>query len=154
MVSRISIATGLDDWVFQNRTEGGLIVWYMDGAQRIGTETISGGSGTLWRLEAVIDMNSDSHPDFVWQNTVNANLAIWRMNGPTLSQAIAIPDPIAPVWKLENAMDLDHDGHPDLIFKHRTDGRQYVWYMSGITRVGAAPLGSVSSAWSLRHSGD
>lgn len=145
---------GLDDWVFQKRDVGGIIVWYMDGGQRIGSASISGSSSTLWRLAAVADMNSDGDPDFVWQNNVSGNLAAWYMDGPVNGQAVSFLNPISAVWNLESVHDLDHDGDPDLVFRHKNDGRTYAWYLNGITRVGAAPLSSASTSWDIRHSED
>lgn len=144
---------GLDDWVFQNTAQGGVIVWYMDGNQRIGTDTISGSNSTAWRLAAVVDMNSDSHADFVWQHTATGNLAVWYMDNEVASQTDLFSDAVSSSWKLESVHDLDHDGHPDLVFEHQ-DGRQYAWYLDGITRTGTAPLRSVYSTWEIRHSGD
>jgi len=144
---------GLDDWIFQSTTGGGIYVWYMDGSQRLGHGSISGNNNPAWRLAAVTDMNSDSHADFIWQHTSNGNIGIWYMDGSAISQVNLFPNTVSAIWKIESVHDLDHDGHPDLVFQHQ-DGRQYAWYLDGITRTGTAPILAVSNDWEIRHSGD
>ena len=73
---------GKADLVWQERMSNRLSVWYMNGARKIGGQSLNPSSiAGNWRIVAVQDMNGDGRPDLVWQEMTSNRLSVWYMNG-------------------------------------------------------------------------
>jgi len=73
---------GRADIVWQNKTEGWLAVWWLDGTTVINTQflSISKQTDPNWTIVGVGDVNGDRRADLLWQYT-DGTLATWWLNG-------------------------------------------------------------------------
>jgi hypothetical protein len=74
------------DFVWRHQVTGGLLVWFMDNATRIGETptTPAALADTRWKLVATGDYNLDLRNDFVWRHDDSGENVIWFMNGAAL----------------------------------------------------------------------
>ena len=90
---------GHDDLVWQNKADGRVSAWLMNGLQKVDAELLSipQVSDLNWRVRAVADANGDGRADIFWQHQTRGLVAVWLMNGfdvldGSLIQAPAITD--------------------------------------------------------------
>jgi hypothetical protein len=79
---------GKPDLLWQNRTTGGVSVWYMNGISKISSEwIIQSHPDPAWRIVGAADLNKDGQTDLVWQHRLDGRLAAWLMNGLKLGSS-------------------------------------------------------------------
>ena len=87
---------GKADIVWQNKVNGGLGVWYLNGATVIDTKALSivSASSLSWKITGVGDVNGDAMADLLWQNATTGEVAVWYMNGYVVlgGQLLSIPN--------------------------------------------------------------
>jgi FG-GAP-like repeat len=95
---------GWSDLVWQHQGDGRLKVWIMYGLTRIEEHPLGPGqvADTHWKIGAVVDLDSDNHPDLVWQHETEGWLGVWYMDGLTVRDGrLLSPNRIADLtWKL------------------------------------------------------
>jgi VCBS repeat protein len=74
---------GMADLVWQNKVNGGLGVWYLNGPTVIDTKALSivAASSLSWKIHGVGDVNGDAMADLLWQNETTGDVAVWYLNG-------------------------------------------------------------------------
>jgi hypothetical protein len=77
---------GHTDLVWQNRADGRLSVWIMQGLQLLDGRSVTPDvvADTDWQIRGVRDINGDRWPDLLWQHASTGNLSVWLMNGTTM----------------------------------------------------------------------
>jgi hypothetical protein len=91
------------DIIWQHRTQGWLAVWYLNGAQVIGTQLLSIQRMTdpTWHIRAVGDANGDGRADLLWQNDSRGALGVWFLNGGSVTGTATLSRPRADVsWRV------------------------------------------------------
>lgn len=87
---------GKADIVWQNKANGGLGVWYLNGAAVIDTKMLSVPtvSSLSWKIHGVGDVNLDGLADLLWQNETTGEVAVWYLNGYVVlgGQLLSIPN--------------------------------------------------------------
>jgi hypothetical protein len=83
---------GKPDLLWQNKVTGGLVVWFMGGAQslsmtRAGFLTPSAASSVNWKVIGAAHVDGDAYLDLVWQHQDTGELVVWYMNGLTMTRA-------------------------------------------------------------------
>ena len=149
------------DLVWQNRADGRLVAWFMDGTVQSVYAPLNPYQvdDPAWHIVGNGDGNRDGHLDFYWQHQETGALAIWFMRGTKmfsgeLLSPSAVPD---TKWKVRTVADLDRNGDPDLIWQHTGTGQVAVWFMSGLRMRNAELLvpGQVSDLnWRIVAAGD
>ena len=148
---------GHDDLVWQNKADGRVSAWLMDGMQKADAELLSIPQAVdlNWRVRAVTDANGDGRADIFWQHQTRGLVAVWLMNGfdvldGRLIQAPAITD---LDWHLVGVGGGDA---LTLHWQHDGDGRLAVWRVSEMKLIDAGLMGtSVSDTnWKVRAIGD
>lgn len=131
---------GKADLLFRNAATGVNTVWYMNGAQRLGTANLTSFAGSTWNIGATGDFNGDGKTDIVFHDTATGEHILWYMNGITRISGVDIQQ-VNPVWRMVGAGDFDQDGNTDLVFRHTQTGAATVWYMEGdvLNAFGALP---------------
>ena len=149
------------DLVWQNRTDGRLLFWYLNGTSHSFNEppSVPSLSDTNWHVVGSADANGDGYQDLYWQHQTNGSLAVWLLrDGQVLSGESLSPSSVADTeWKVRTVVDLDRDGHPDLIWQHRVNGDIAVWFMNGLTVRSGEALGPgrvADTNWTIVGAGD
>jgi hypothetical protein len=80
---------GRADIVWQNKVDGWLAVWTLNGARVLSTQllSINKQNDQSWTIVGVQDVNGDRKADLVWQRT-NGTLATWWMNGAQVTATL------------------------------------------------------------------
>ena len=148
---------GQGDIIWQNRADGRLATWRMEGVTR--TSDMPLGPGAVgdpnWKIVGTPDLNRDGYPDLLWQHD-GGLLAAWFMRGDTqLGGDFITPAAVAdPRWRVAATADLDRDGSADIIWQHER-GTVAVWYMNGtVLRSGVLLAQLADSRWRLSASAD
>jgi hypothetical protein len=114
---------------------------------------VSPTTATTPRRAAVIDFNSDGHPDYVVQNAATRQTAIWYLNNNVFISGAYGPT-LAAGWGLRSVADFNRDTHPDYaLFASRTD-QTAIWYLSGRTFLRSAYGPTLPSGWQLVATAD
>ena len=72
---------GKADILWQNRADGRLGVWLMNGATVIDQRTLSTFNSNLnWKIHGVGDISGDGVADLLWQNEATGALGVWYLN--------------------------------------------------------------------------
>ena len=128
---------GRTDLVFRHDVTGENLVWFMDGANRIGSASTnpSGLADTRWTIVGTNDFNGDGKADLLWRQTASGENVAWFMNGVDLvSGTFTTPPSLADVlWRIVGTGDFDLDGRPDILWHHTASGELVVWYMHEVT---------------------
>ena len=95
---------GKADIIWQNKADGYLAVWYMNGLSIFDSVLMKPAyvTDTNWKIVAAGDLNGDGKADLIWQEQTEGWIGAWLMNGISLlsSQAIS-PERVADTnWKI------------------------------------------------------
>lgn len=73
---------GYADLIWQNQSDGALVVWSMKGKDIIASHFLSVDhvSDTNWHIRGVGDADGDGEADLIWQNDADGRLAIWLLD--------------------------------------------------------------------------
>lgn len=146
---------GRADLLFQNTSDGSLGVWFMNGAQVIGSSLLSipQMADSNWKIMAAGDVDGDGKSDIVWQNKSQGWLAVWLLNGAqvTSSRLLSVNKMTDPNWTIVAAQDVNGDRKADIIWQH-TDGSLATWWLNAeqVTATMMLNPGRVASpAWKI-----
>ena len=147
------------DLIWQNRREGYLAAWRMDGVNLVSSDLFSPGRVTdpNWRIAATADMDGDGQLDLVWQEETQGWIGIWKMNALSLVSSLAVSVERVPDtdWKIVAAQDFNADGKADIVWHHRTLGYVALWYMNGVELIDSVLIGLVpDKAWQIEATAD
>ena len=123
------------DLIWQHQTTGQLAAWYMDGEKQevlpggapsgvlLNPDVVAGDTQPGWRVRAVVDLNTDDHPDLVWQHPTGT-LAAWLMTGINQSSTTYLTPSEAPGagWMLMAAATTAQASTPTLSLATGTYG--------------------------------
>ena len=94
---------GRNDLVWHHR-QGWIAVWFMNGAQQLGTAlpSVDRVADTDWDIVGIWDPNADGHSDFLWYRRRDGFIATWLMNGMTVVQSVLLnPGQVADTtWRI------------------------------------------------------
>jgi hypothetical protein len=149
------------DILFQYATTGDLVVWHMNGFNRVdGVFTVPSNAGDVnWKVMATGDFNNDGHPDLLWRNVSTGMLVVWYMNDVTMTGfAVLNPSTVSDLnWAIVGTGDFNGDGNTDILWQNNASGALIVWYMNGVNRIAFAaldPNGVSDTNWKVRAVGD
>ena len=152
---------GRPDLIWQNRVDGRLAAWFMNGTEQAEYTPLVPYqvNDTDWHVVGSGDANRDGQTDLYWQHQTTGELAVWFMNQTEVMRGeLLSPARVADTnWKVRTVADLDVDGYPDLIWQHTASGDVAVWYMTQSTMRSGELLtpGRVSDLkWKIVAAGD
>lgn len=126
------------DFIFQHRTEGWLVVWFMNNERRTGSALMHPDrTPPGWRVVAADDFTGDGRADLLFHHETDGWLVLWEMQG-LQRQAGFLLTPSRVLdrdWRVASVKDINADGSPDIIWHHREHGWITAWRMNGLTRV-------------------
>jgi subtilisin-like proprotein convertase family protein len=95
------------DILWWNQVSGLLLVWHMNGLNRVSAEftTPAGLADTRWRPVATGDFNDDRRVDIVWRHDTSGQIVVWHMGGDggttLIGGVLTDPPVLADVrWKI------------------------------------------------------
>ncbi len=142
---------GQADVVWRHEVSGKVVVWLMNGVERISGSFTSptGVTDTSWRLRATGDVDGDGQADLLWQQRQSGRLVTWLMNGLSRREGrfLTPEGPDSAQWQAVGLADLTGDGRTDLLLQHAVSGRVVVWELEGgVRRSGVVLLPELAQA--------
>jgi subtilisin family serine protease len=136
---------GKGDIVWRNRSNGSLLVWFMDGEVRIAGDFFKNPNGTVktlpynkWGIAGIEDSNADGKPDVLFLNEDNGYFVLWGMDGSTLSSVRYVTDINSTVktistniWQMVGYSDMDGDDKADILMINKNNGAVLLWSLNG-----------------------
>ena len=124
--------------------EGNNVVWYMDGKNLIGADSVDAVADTNWRIEGVDDFNGDGKPDLLWRyygrDRAQGYNVIWFMDGKTNTLSVSVDAVPDLDWRIGGVGDFNGDGETDILWRYYgtgpAQGYNVLWYMNGATYAG------------------
>ncbi len=132
---------GLPDLIFEQPSTGSLIVWFMNGPQRLNQRPLDPDHtpGPTWHVVGSGDFNGDQKADLLLRESTTGALKIWYMNGVhKLSEANINPSIDDPLLSVVAVGDFNGDGHPDVLRQQLGHMPLNVVYLKNATVLGQA----------------
>jgi hypothetical protein len=86
-----------------NGSGGKNVVWYMQGATRIGSASLLSVTDLNWKIGGAGDFNGDGWPDILWRyNGSGGKNVVWYMQGAIRTETATLPAVTDPNWRIEN----------------------------------------------------
>lgn len=137
---------GKADVVWLNPTNGGVVLWTMDGSTRVSAGRLQYNGGDSLATSAfnpigLGDLNGDGKGDVVWRNRTNGRVVVWQLDGTTVTERGPVTSTDGTPLTLNSTTsrvgigDVDGDGAEDLIWRNAANGKVLVWLMSGSTAI-------------------
>lgn len=126
---------GKSDIVWQEKTEGWVGAWLMNGVNLKQSVSLSVERvpDTQWVIKGAGDMDGNGKQDLIWQHGTDGYLAIWYMDGVrVLDSVLMTPTRVTDNdWQIVGVADSNNDGKPDLYWRDRKNGYLGLWVMDG-----------------------
>ena len=151
---------GHADLVWQNKADGRISAWLMEGLQKTDAALLSIPQvpDLNWRVRALTDADGDGRADIFWQHTTQGLVAVWLMNGfdvvdGSLIQAPKITD---LDWRLVGVSGEQAGDALTLHWQHEGDGRLAIWLVSEMQLMsgGLTGMSVPDTNWKIRAMGD
>jgi hypothetical protein len=147
---------GKPDLVWQNRLDGSVTVWFMNGTTHIGTAEpwVGAAAGPELQMVSASAVKTTGrrqgfeNPNKRWSMTDTTRLA---------AEGSSLAGSGDPQWKAVGVGDFNRDGRPDIAWQHAGDGTLAVWLMNGTTvteTVSVTPTGVPDLLWKVVGVGD
>jgi hypothetical protein len=140
---------GTSDILWNNTSNGAVLMWEMNGSQVVGSATIGGGSS--WQLVGTGDFNGDGMSDILWENTNNNLVLMWEMNGTQVINSAWIGG--GSNWQVVGTGDFNGDGKSDLLWENTNNDTVTMWEMNGTQVASQAVIGG-GPGWQVVGVGD
>ncbi|MBF0344134.1 MAG: VCBS repeat-containing protein [Nitrospirae bacterium] len=146
---------GKSDVLLQNSSTGDVVVWLMDGTNKMKTAYVANGVPTSWKVRAVHDFNGDGKADVLWHNVDTGDVYVWLMDGTTATSGAFAANGISSDWHIRGIGDFDGDGKNDVMWQNSTTGAVYIWLMAGNTqKSGGFAVKGMEPDWQFKGVGD
>lgn len=132
-------ADGKADIVWRNLSSQKIVVWRMDGLQRLGalTPTPDQAQNGNWEIVGATDFDGDGTRDLLWYNVSSGNLVIWFLNNSLVRTSATFTNPASAggvLWRPVAAGDYGAGpggltGTQDILWRNSVSGKLVVWHM-------------------------
>jgi hypothetical protein len=125
-----------------NGPGGYICVWYMNGANWIGSAELLAVDDLNWQIVGTGDFNKDGNVDILWRYNESAGYVyVWYMNGANWiggGDLISVAD---LNWQIAGTGDYNNDGNIDILWRYNgTGGYVFIWHLNGVTWIGGEDL--------------
>lgn len=136
---------GRTDIVWRHQSSQRVVVWLMDGLDRVtGAYVTVGGTPAAASAAAdsvgTADFDHDGDADLLFHDPATGTLEYWYLQGLERIGVRTRPGQEDLGWRVAGTADFDGDGRPDILWRHETTGRMQVWFMDDRTQLAAADL--------------
>lgn len=136
-------ADGRPDLVWRSALTHKVVIWRMQGAQRLGdiVPVPDQATDANWQIVAALDFDGDGVRDLLWYNATSGRIVIWTMNAAVQRTAghFTIPASAGDAnWRVVAAGDYGKGpatsgtpvyGSQDIIWRNATSGKLVAWHM-------------------------
>jgi hypothetical protein len=134
----------IDDIVWYNNADGGVVTWYMDNNNLMGGAymTLNGSNvyvGAPWKLRGVLDSDGDGRKDdFAWFNESDTTVTVWFMEDGAISGGGqvnygGVPLSVGSSFNLNAFIDIDSDGlQDDFVWENKFTKSQTIWRLNAL----------------------
>jgi hypothetical protein len=121
------------DVVWQNASDGRVVVWSMDGVQVTGYSQYQRQSPDNWRIAGLGDLNMDGRGDIVWRNDASGAVQVWLMTGgePAYEARDLSMGDSAALWQVKAVGDFCSPGCDDVYCKNVGSGAARITTLEG-----------------------
>ncbi|PSB23984.1 FG-GAP repeat domain-containing protein [Stenomitos frigidus] len=133
---------GQTDLLWRNYATGENVIWFMKGADRLSSASLTTVGDINWRIEGANDFNGDGKTDIVWRNYATGQNVIWLMDGAALHSSVFLTPLASSNWQIQGTADFTGDGKPDLLWRNYATGENAIWALNGTTVSNTAYLPS------------
>ena len=137
-------ADGRADILWRNTGSQKLVIWTMNGVQKVGNVIPDPAQAVdaNWEVAAAVDFDGDGHRDLLWYNQTSGKLVIWRMDAAVhrISGSFTTPSGVGNNnWRALAAGDWGKGqsveaqavpGSQDILWQNQTSGKVVVWHMN------------------------
>jgi len=137
-------ADGKADIVWRNTSSQKVVIWTMDGSQKLGSidPTPNQAVNANWEVAAAADFNGDSNRDFLWYNQTTGKIVLWYMdaNVARTTGLFTTPESVGNNnWRVVAVGDFGkgpaQTGTPvanaqDIVWQNDTSLKVVVWHMN------------------------
>jgi hypothetical protein len=143
---------GKPDVVWRNQGNGQNVVWYMNGAAKLGEAALPTLGGNS-RIVGTADFNNDGNIDILWRNDNVGTNAIWLMNGIIRSSVVTLPN-LGGNSRIVGTGDFNNDGSMDILWRNDAAGTNAIWLMNKTIRASVVTLPSLGGNSRIVGTGD
>ena len=122
---------GNADILWRNKSTGMVVMWLMNGKNKIGEVTILGAGNADWTVAGVGDFDGDGRSDILWRSTSTGMVVMWLMNGTSVKSWSVILGTGYTDWPVAGVGDFDGDGRSDILLRSTSTGIVVMWLMNG-----------------------
>ncbi|MCW5548599.1 MAG: immunoglobulin domain-containing protein [Opitutaceae bacterium] len=144
---------GRPDLLWQDRVEGDIYVWFLQGTGVTGGTYVQTTLTKEWTAAAVADFTGDGLAEILVENRTTGERGIWVLEGYDAGRLIDL-GLVGQEWTMAAAADLIANGTPDIVWQNVRTGERYVWYMQGTSLAGGAYLETRGREWEIVAAAD
>jgi hypothetical protein len=139
---------GNSDLVWRDASNNIVAVWFMSGADIIGSRADM--LGNQWRIAGIGDLTRDRRQDLIVAS--DTRMMLWQANPNRTFTPVAMGG-YPTGWQLVDAADINGDGFADLLWRHSGQGYFVYWTMRGPRRTSGVQF-AVDGTWNILQTGD
>ncbi|HEY0141605.1 MAG TPA: N,N-dimethylformamidase beta subunit family domain-containing protein [Thermoanaerobaculia bacterium] len=119
------------DLVWQNERTGEVLLWLMNGYEKIEEARIDTSEMQGWSLVGVGDLDRDGGADFIWRSPEGNSLQYWIMKEGLVVERGEMEGMDAG-WRFVGIGDLNSDGTNDILWQDEATGRLLYFFLDGV----------------------
>ncbi len=136
---------GHADILWRNTSTGQVVIWFIEGTQRVASGPAGGANPNDWEIAGIGDFDglattATPTADILWRHTFTGQTVIWLMDG-TQRIGQGSPGSVGQIWQIAGVGDFDGDGHGDILWQHVASGQLSIWFIEGTQLVASGPAG-------------
>jgi FG-GAP-like repeat len=143
------------DLLWRNASTGELLLWEMNGMERLRDFQLGTVSDRNWQIQATADFDRDGQTDILWHHQQTGDLYLWKIQDKAVVSQLKVQSTGNGDWQLRGTGDFNQDGFLDLLWNHQRTGEVHLWQLQGMTYQQSIILPSTGDPnWQIQGLGD